>query len=354
MQSRGLIDDSRALVLSSAQATAKRSQLRKYIFGADELPSGLPTVTSTITSPVSDLTNLDTCDQLDFAIVLPKSTGANITVHLRAYHFKADADRLDECVLFCGGHTDTNDDDKTASPSNIGYGDWRMIESLLNAGFDVISYFMPGIYPGNGNACEANWGAPGGASPHPWLVANVPDSTSGTAIRLFLTMPIVCMNYLVSIALDFAAIVGLSGGGWTATWAQALDPRFTSAYSIMGSEPLYIRAGSAIGDDEQFHVPLYTQVGYLDLYAMAADRGKFVSIRGAGDSIFGESTYDATVHPRLAGKTWTQAVTDFSDEVTATAALLGSGTYTLHLDTQALTHQISWQTAAWIVAELTA
>lgn len=66
-------------------------------------------------------------------------------------------------------------------------------------------------------------------------------------------------------------LVGLSGGGWTATLYSGLDERVVQSYSVAGSIPVPLRIDpSDIGDEEQRFTEFYEKFNYSDLYALAS------------------------------------------------------------------------------------
>ena len=66
-------------------------------------------------------------------------------------------------------------------------------------------------------------------------------------------------------------IVGISGGGWTATVYSAIDERISKSFSVAGSVPFFLRTtDDNIGDYEQINPNFYRVADYLDLYVMAA------------------------------------------------------------------------------------
>lgn len=346
MMASGYIDDSRPLDTTAAKATSKRAALVSYACGGS-LHALLPTVTADIESPVASLSNLERTDQLDISLVVAMTGIGSVTLNLRGYHWVPTSSVKNKAVLFCGGHADTMDDDKTASPSNLGYGDWRMISTLVAAGFDVFGYYMPEFGPTTQSYT------------HDQVMTLISDSASGNALRVFLHLPIAIVNYAVSLGTFTAYdICGLSGGGWTALLMHGLDTRISKSYSVFGSLPSYMRTTGNRGDAEQTSLALYSQVGFLDLYALAANNGKHVQIWGANDGVFGEVNYDATVHPRLRGKSWDDAVDDIDAEMQTTMTAIGTGTFAKRLDTTAdpeggtSGHQITWDSANYVAGDL--
>jgi hypothetical protein len=69
-------------------------------------------------------------------------------------------------------------------------------------------------------------------------------------------------------------MVGLSGGGWSATFHAALDQRIRTSISVAGTLPIPLRRPSFDGPDErgdweQFAARVFQRIDYVDLYALA-------------------------------------------------------------------------------------
>jgi len=102
-------------------------------------------------------------------------------------------------------------------------------------------------------------------------------------IALFIDPPVMAVN--LSEALFPGApvgIMGLSGGGWTALVAGAIDNRLTFSVSVSGWQPFYLNlskhTGHLVGDYEQVAPNLFTRfnVNYLDLAVIASMNGRHI------------------------------------------------------------------------------
>ncbi len=348
----GYYDDSDRLVTTAPQIYAKRTEMTRKIFGASTLPATLPTITANVVGPLTSLTNIARCDQLDLAMAGNKSGGGAITVNIRAHHYIPAANATGKAVIFCPGHQIVFDDSHALSPTNTGYGVWRSIQAFLSAGHNVILCPMVCMDPINAGTCEANWGAPGGSDPHPWLGSNVPDSAAGSYIRFHLGAPIAITAYLSSLGFTEIVAAGISGGGWTSILLQALDIRVKRSYSHFGPQPLYMRSAGNIGDIENFDGNIYGLCGYLDWSTMAAHRRRHIQIYGTGDSVFGPANFPTSNYgPRMKALTWRQTIDDFAAELKAVATS-ESGSFDVWYDTNATTHQTTWQTLAAIIGDM--
>jgi hypothetical protein len=247
-----------------------------------------------------------------------------------------------------------------------------MVSSLVTAGFDVIVYDMPNFFydadPTSDGSPESNWCADTGPVPfpythegHEWLAAFTPHYRSiGSFLRFFLTLPVLCLNYGVSLGrfTDYSA-VGISGGGWSSTMIAAIDTRVLKSYSVAGTQPIYMRPSVTNviipGDAEQTWVEFYTGCGYLDLYMLASYNRHHEQIYNyADDGGFGIAQY-ALVEPgrvRCNGLTYEQAIADWSEEISTATAAIGTGTFATVIDYTSNSHQNSWQTCAHVVSDL--
>ncbi len=114
------------------------------------------------------------------------------------------------------------------------------------------------------------------------------ESSNFSPIKFFMEPIAISLNYLDE-HYDFSSydMVGISGGGWTATLYPAIDNRISQSYSVAGSVPIYLRSiPQNYGDYEQWIPELYQNANYLDLYIMNSygDDRKFIQIFNKYDS----------------------------------------------------------------------
>lgn len=192
-----------------------RGRLTTLIFGSPTLPSdvplqspGAPDVVSIGVSPVA----------LD--------TGGNVS---RLYS-RTGAEKL---LIIHQGHAD---DDGSLGVADAGRAAWA-------GGCDVLVVSMPGFC---GNAGSR-------------------DHNTYTSLRPFLLPTIAALN---AVAANYSqvAMAGVSGGGWTATVAAAIDERIDVSIPVAGSLPWFLRAGASLGDWEQSAV--LSVCDYPALYAL--------------------------------------------------------------------------------------
>lgn len=96
--------------------------------------------------------------------------------------------------------------------------------------------------------------------------------SKGHAIKFFIEPVVAVINYFER-NYEFAdiSIIGIDGGGWTATLAAALDPRIRTSFDVSGTYPIYLMTdGSEWNEWERTAPEFYKTVNYLELYALGA------------------------------------------------------------------------------------
>ena len=155
------------------------------------------------------------------------------------------------------------------------------------------------------------------------------ESSNFSPIKFFMEPIAVSLNYLDK-NYDFSSydMVGISGGGWTATLYPAIDGRISQSYSVAGSVPIYLRSvPQNYGDYEQWIPELYRNANYLDLYIMNSygDDRKFVQIFNKYDSCcFSGDLYKS-----------------YENEIKESISVLKKGYFEIYLDDTHKTHKIS-------------
>lgn len=297
-----------------------RRELRERVLGHDALSRALPTVDA-----------LKAGDPQPIAVSVKAGVVQRLTVDMTvtraiAYYF-APAHPSRELVIYHSGH-------EGVVPA-------AMVTSLLDAGHAVVAMYMPALGPNAEYAPVIDVPDVGR------LPATVHDhyellERSGVkTLRLFVEPVSIVLNHLLRDGrFDTVTLIGLSGGGWTATVAAALDPRITHSYAIAGSVPLPLRWDdrTSWGDFEQRHPSLSGRE--MDLYLLAA--------YGAARS-----------HTQILHKYDTccfavPAVPAYVGDVTKRLEQLGAGRYEFILDDTIVGHQVSPCTFARILADLAA
>lgn len=343
------IDDSVPLVTNAQTAADTYKMARQLIWGSNGPSTHAVTITAGIASPVDNLPNLARVDLIQYAIHATTKLGKPIDVNCIGYHFVPAAGALARVVFHCPGHACTFNDSESASPVNDGYGDWRTINSLLTAGFDVIAYFMPAYTPAYCGVTEPNWVTPQVGGPHDWLFANLfTNWGSGSAMRVMIEFPLAILDYLKGLHLytDYSCM-GLSGGGWTTVMLAATTSEFYKACAVAGSMPIYARGPASISDSEQEEPIFYSWSGYLDLYTLGGVHSHLMNLYNRfDDCCFGGSTtsqYLPDLVPRTVGKNWDQFLADYTAQISATLITIGAGSFSTVVDDNANHHCITWQ-----------
>lgn len=272
-------DDREIRITKPGDILNKRLEIIRAIWNSGHIPDRSDvTVTSDIQSPLHPDKNIVRVDKIEIPV-----PGLDSVKDL-AYLF-VPAHRNKRLIVFNPGHSCTLIDDERHY-SRIE----ATIKGLLEAGFDVLSVYMPHVTETGGNCrfdhCKVYNTDLG-----------IPDPLPTYGLRLFLDPTIVSLNYVLKqYKYKRVDMVGLSGGGWTTNLISALDDRIKYSFNVAGSTPLYYRVGSSVGDIEQFLPQLYRDIaGYPDLYVLGAygTGRKQVQILNRSDNCcFGQKQHD--------------------------------------------------------------
>jgi hypothetical protein len=331
-----LVDDRAITIHSAREVAAKRRALIDHVWGSAGFPNKRqPNIVLTnVPSPVKQLTNLARVEELRIDLA-PGLQGL-------AYHFIPQrANR--ELVVVHHGHGCTLDDDP--GPTDVGFGLQRTINALLREGYGVLGVFMPHMRPGD---CTGGHDAM-------FQMTNV----TGSPIKFFLEPTAVSLNHLKTQSRagrfpDYQTfhMVGLSGGGWTATVYAAIDPTIRCSFPVAGTIPLYLRSGGSVGDREQYEPSFYRLAGYPDLYVLGAHgdgRKQAQILARRDDCCFGQAQHDE----KAAGLPYADAMRAYERDVQAALREIGPGSFRLAIDETAPSHMIShWAIETVILAEL--
>jgi hypothetical protein len=319
-----LVDDRQMTVQSSADVAARRQALIDFVWGGGGVPTRLPAhveENDLAPFPIAGLARLDT-------LVIQMEGG-----HVGYAHHLIPSLPSTRLVVVALGHLPTFQD--YPSPFGVDTGTQRSIEALLRARFSVLVVYMPRTAIFQTRLSVNDYGR------HQTIVDS--SVTQGSSIKFFVEPIAVSLNYLRTQAAvgqfpqyQHVDMIGLSGGGWATTLYSAIDSTISTSIQIAGSLPLYLR-DPIEGDAEQMLPPLYSQIGYLDLYALAASgpgRLHLQILNRRDNAAFGQfavrpspSTYDADLREY---------------EARVVAAVAGSGgQFRLVVDEAATHHEIS-------------
>ena len=151
------------------------------------------------------------------------------------------------------------------------------------------------------------------------------ESKVFSPLKFFVEPVIVFLNYAAAEhAYDTAAMVGISGGGWTTTLAAALEPRIVRSYPVAGSQPLVFGGGR---DWEQTHHSLYELANYMELYVLGAygyPRRQLQVLNRYDACCFGGTEYVL-----------------YEEQVSVTAERVSGGSFSVFLDETHREHKLS-------------
>lgn len=300
--------DSLIHIHNESDASSKRDALIGYIwsekgFPDKKLPDDIQK--SILDSRYDDLENLKSIDKI--TISMDKG------VESIAYLFNPNKSQ-NTLIIYHQGH----DGDFIKGKDTIQF--------FLNKGYPVLAFSMPLLGMNDQPIVDTQFGRIKLITHDHFQLIESPDLSP---IKYFVEPIAVSLNYLDEMYdFDSYYMVGLSGGGWTATLYSAIDPRISQSYSIAGSVPIYLRSiPQNAGDYEQMLSSLYKNADYLDLYILASygQGRKHVQIFNKYDSCcFGGEVYKT-----------------YADKVKSAVSDLGKGYFDVHIDDSHRGHKIS-------------
>jgi hypothetical protein len=319
------IDPVAVTLTSPADVAATRTALTDETWGTTTLPATLPTVTA-VANPFGS-TLPDVGAVYDYRAAMSNGQVNDSDLYLNS-------NSNGRVVILNMGHQGT-----TAWPSfDPAYGTVPMMDALLTHGFSIYAMNMPD----GGQCCSA----------HPALFAQYGNA----AMQYFLEPAIQAINYWqANGTFSREDFVGLSGGAWTGTVLQALDPRVTTAIVNSGSLPgtQFCCQSSPISDlpnqgdasfaSEQNWAPFYSIAGYVDLYLMGASgagREELQVLNIKDDCCFGPLQWNSIYMAANDGRDWYQQVSYYESLIDDAAAMIPNDFSAVEDDT-ALQHQFS-------------
>ena len=168
-------------------------------------------------------------------------------------------------VIYLGGHESFFWEDTYLNNSGRPYS-VSVLEYFLSKGFDVIGIDMP-LCGVNASPVEVTEGS------NRFLLRTHDDIFQLKKNFYYFFEPVRRFIDLAEANYGYKKfiVVGLSGGGWTATLYSGLDDRVTQSYAIAGSIPIPLRIKpSDVGDLEQHFESFYEKFNYSTLYSLAA------------------------------------------------------------------------------------
>ncbi len=239
-------------IRQSQDVIKRREALNRFVWGASELPSSMP---SDIIENFKDsrYDNIRSLQQIDKVIITMEFQLKSI-----GYHF-IPINPNNKIVLYHQGH------------GGDFYKGFDQIKVLVESGYAVLALSMPLL--GMNNQPFINHPRVGllKLTSHDHMKFLFPDA--GHPIKYFIEPVVTAINYLeTKYNYTSVSMVGISGGGWTATLAAAADTRIKKSFPVAGTYPIFLRSNSPRdwGDYEQNVPELYVTVNYLELYILGA------------------------------------------------------------------------------------
>ncbi len=296
-----------------------KNDLNQFIWKKNSLPDDIPTLIEKdiIDSKYSNMKNLKTIDK--FTIEMEHDVNSII------YFFKPMISN-DKLIIYHQGHRGDFYEGK------------ETIEYFLEKNYSVAAFSMPLLGMNSQPIIDNKYLGKIKLQSHNQF--ELLENDDFTPIKFFIEPIIISNNYFDNnYNFDSYYMIGISGGGWTATLAAAIDDRISQTYSIAGSYPIFLRSEPEnFGDYEQHHLELYEKSNYLDLYTLASigDNRKFIQIF---------NKYDPCC---FSG----EAFQEYEDIIKKTVDKLGSGTFDIYLDDTHKEHIISVYALELIIDEI--
>jgi hypothetical protein len=215
------------------EAEKRRATVIDWIWG-DRLPDAQPSVVENVPLPSGVTVDMDAVSRVDALHAEIGDTGIRaVSYLLHPASPKSDGERF---IILHQGHVGVFD--------SGGLG--RAASFLLRRGVSVIAMQMP-LFGWNDSG-RTRWRT------HGAMFEGLDVEKFGRRLRIFLEPVVQNVTYVTAAAANLrtVGIAGISGGGWTASVAAAIDPRLNVSMDIAGSAPLYARTTrSDLGDREQ-------------------------------------------------------------------------------------------------------
>lgn len=125
---------------------------------------------------------------------------------------------------------------------------------------------------------------------------------SGIPVKYFVEPVVVALNHILAEKkYDSVSMFGMSGGGWSATIAAAVDERIQDSYSVAGTTPIFIKR-EQLDDYEQNTPALYSVVNHFDMYILASSGAgrKHLQIHNKYDPSYHKGHYTEVYEPIIA------------------------------------------------------
>jgi len=142
------------------------------------------------------------------------------------------------------------------------------IQFFLENGYSVIAFSMPLLGINSQPVIETDFGKIKFFNHNQFAFL---ESDKLAPIKFFVEPIAISLNHIEkNYSYDDIAMVGISGGGWTATLYAAIDTRVQKSYPVAGTLPIFLRGEDDLGDYEQIDSKLYRIADYPDLYILGS------------------------------------------------------------------------------------
>ena len=217
----------------------------------------------------------------------------------------------------------------------------HVIERFLEEGYGVVGMSMPTLPPNTGPDLDNS--RFGHLAPKGHSLFRLYESPDFSPMAYFVEPVVAVTTYLIeTYQQPCITITGISGGGWTATLAAALDERVCRSYPVASSLPPYVLGwppnSGVLHGYEEFHPDMLAVANILEHYVLAAQgEGR------AHKMIFNQ--YDPVNYRGIGATTFLEPVRD-------AVARAGGGAFDVHIDATHAKHRISEHALDWIIEDI--
>lgn len=208
---------------------------------------------------------------------------------------------------------------------------------FLRKGFRVVALAMPLLGPNNQPAVSFKRHGSIRLQDHNYF-ALLDHEYGVRSVKFFIEPVIACVNQIMASGVSSIAMIGCSGGGWTATICAAVDDRITVSFPVAGSLPFSLRRAGELADYEQHLPSLYDIVNYPEMHVLGC-----YGLNRRQLQILNE--FDTVAWSGRRGATYAGVVQDALNK-------LGGGKFSVMIDSSWVGHGISKSALQRMNAEL--
>lgn len=295
----------------------KKTELKNYIWKQNELPNNVPIEMGVTEDGFYNFENLERID------ILEVKMEHDLNSIIYVFHPTENNKKL---IIYHQGHSGGFNNGKTT------------IGKFVDSGYTVAALSMPLIGMNNQPIIDIKNIGPIKMQKHGQF--EFLKTNEFSPLKYFFEPINQTLNYFdKNFEFSEYNMIGISGGGWTATVYPAIDDRISNSFAISGSIPLPLRyLIQDIGDWEQNNIHMLNISNYLELYIMSSfgENREFVQIFNRYDPCcFGGTPFEL-----------------YENEVKRNLQKIGPGEFSVYLDESHREHKISKEVVDVVLEKL--